>query len=235
MIMTKHKILITGTSRGIGKDLTEHYLKEGHEVWGCARSESSIEHSNYTHSTLDLTDERQVLEMFDEISKANFQFDVLINNAAKASMNSIMLTPFDTVRRIMDINVSSLFLISREAARSMLINKIKGRIVNFSSIAASLSLEGEAAYSASKAAVESLSRTMSRELASAGITVNTIGVSLYRSGLTKGVPSCKLEAVLEKQPINRWAKISDVTNTVDYFIAPASDFITGQVIYFAGI
>lgn len=233
--MKKHKILITGSSRGIGKALAEHYLEAGHEIWGCSRSKSSIKHDNYVHYTLDLTHEKQVRSMFDQISRQDFRFDVLINNTGKASLNSIMLIPYQTVQEVTNLNVNAFFLISREAAKWMLLNKVEGRVINLSSTAATLSLEGEAIYAASKAAVESLTKTMSRELASTGITVNALGISLYKSNLTNNVPCQKLQKVLDEQPIGRWARTSDITNTLDYFISPSSDFITGQIIYLAGI
>ncbi len=233
--MKKNKILITGTSRGIGKALSEYYLNEGHQVWGCSRSESSIKHGSYTHYSLDLMDEKQVLGMFDLMTKSEFDFDVLINNAGKASFNSFMMTPFETVQKVMGLNVNGLFLVSREAAKLMMINKKKGRIVNISSVAAAQSLAGEAIYAASKSAVESLTKTMARELAKSGITVNSLGVSLYKSDLSSDIVCDKLQEVLNKQPLARWAKTSDITHTIDYFISPQSDFITGQSIYLAGI
>ncbi|MGB0414191.1 MAG: SDR family NAD(P)-dependent oxidoreductase, partial [Coraliomargarita sp.] len=90
-------------------------------------------------------------------------------------------------------------------------------------------------YAASKAAVESLTRILSRELAELKITVNAIGPTPIETDLIKGVPQAKMDALIARQALPRLGQVSDVINAIDFFIAPQSDFITGQIIYLGGV
>jgi 3-oxoacyl-[acyl-carrier protein] reductase len=96
-------------------------------------------------------------------------------------------------------------------------------------------LEGELAYAASKAAVESMTQVLSRELGSAGITVNAVGPTPVRTDLIAGVSESAIDALLERQAIRRLGEMRDVINVVDFFLDPKSDFVTGQVVYLGGV
>ena len=109
-----------------------------------------------------------------------------------------------------------------------------GRIVNLSTVAVPLSLAGEAVYVASKCAVEGLTRTMSRELAELGITVNAIGPGPIATKLTKNVPPAKIQALLSQLAIHRMCRAEDVYHTLQFLIHRKSDLVTGQVIYLGG-
>jgi 3-oxoacyl-[acyl-carrier protein] reductase len=227
-------LLITGTRKGIGKYLAEHYLGQGNRVIGCSRGPSSVEHDKYRHFQLDVTDEPEVVEMFRSISNTEDRLDVLINNAGIASMNHLLLTPVKTVQNILATNFVGTFLLCREAAKVMKRRQF-GRIVNFTSVATPLKLEGEAVYAASKAAVVSFTQITAKELAPFNITVNAIGPTPIQTDLIKSVPPEKIDKIIKAQPIQRLGEMKDVANVVDFFIQPASDFITGQVIYLGGV
>jgi 3-oxoacyl-[acyl-carrier protein] reductase len=110
-----------------------------------------------------------------------------------------------------------------------------GRIVNFTTVAVPLALEGEAAYVASKAAVESLTRVLARELGPFGIRVNAVGPTPVETDLIRAVPKEKIDALLARQVLPRMGTPEDVARVVDFFLSPASDFVTGQVIYLGGV
>ncbi|MEM7790569.1 MAG: SDR family oxidoreductase [Verrucomicrobiota bacterium] len=228
------KIVITGTRKGIGKALAKYYLDEGWCVIGCSRGAGSLENPNYHHYTLDVCGEEAVVAMARDIRKMHGQIHALLNNAGIASMNHALLTPGETVNRILQTNVVGTFLFCREMAKLMRRTE-HPRIVNFTTVAHPLNLEGEAIYAASKAAVESLTRILARELADLQITVNAVGPTPVLTDLIKGVPEEKMKALISRQPIPRYGKEQDVINAVDFFLSEKSDFITGQVLYLGGV
>lgn len=234
MMSSEQVVLITGTSRGIGRYLAEYFLSRGARVAGCSRNAADISSRNYTHYSLNVSDEIAVKAMFSSIRKQYNRLDILVNNAGVASMNHCLLTPISTFDKIFSINVRGLFLVSREAAKLMQQRKF-GRIVNIGSFAVPLRVEGEAVYVASKSAVISLSQVMARELASFGITVNVVGPTVIKTDIVRGVPQEKLDRLTNRLAIKRFGTFADVVNVINFFIQPESDYITGQVIYLGGV
>jgi 3-oxoacyl-[acyl-carrier protein] reductase len=227
------RILITGTTRGLGHSLAEHYLRAGDRVIGCARGAATIEHERYSHHLVDVTDEKAVSALFREIAREYGGLDALINNAGVASMNAFALTPAASARRILETNVLGPMLFSHGGLR-LLRKSPAARIVNVTSIAVPLRLDGEAVYAASKSAVETFTRVVARELGAFGITCNAVGPSLIPTKLTKGVPAEKAQRLIAAQSVPRQATPADVATVVDFFLKPESDLITGQVIYLGG-
>ncbi len=227
-------MLISGTRKGIGRHLAETYAGRGWQVIGCSRKPSDLALPNYRHFCLDVNDEPAVQAMLGEIRKTYGRLDALINNAGIAVLNHALLTPVETARRVFETNVIGAFLLCRESARLMQKRKF-GRIVNFSSVAVPLDLEGEAVYAASKAAVETLTRILARELAPLGVTVNAVGPTAVRTDLVAAVPDEKLQALLARQAIPRFGEFADIVNVIDFFLRPESGLITGQVIYLGGV
>lgn len=227
-------IIITGSSKGIGEYLAKHYLEEGHIVVGCSRSEAKIEHENYRHFCLEVCDEKAVVKMVRAVKKEFKTIDVLLNNAGVASMNHFLTTSASSVEKIFSTNFMGTFLFSREVAKVMMKAK-KGRIVNYTTVASALKLEGEAIYAASKAAIENLTGTISKELAPFNITVNAIGPTPVKTDLIKAVPKDKIDDLLEKQAIKRFGEFEDIKNVIDFYINDKSSFITGQTIFLGGV
>ncbi len=227
-------IVITGTRKGLGKELCGYYLGQGHTVIGCSRGASEIMHSNYTHYELDVADEKLVVKMVKEVSRNFKHIDILINNAGIASMNHILLTPFKTVQDIFSTNYFGTFLFCREVAKVMSRKKY-GRIVNFTTVATPLRLEGELVYANSKAAIENFTEIASRELAEFNITVNAVGPTPIPTDLIKNVSKDKMDALISRQAIKRFGNFDDLVNVINFFIDDKSDFITGQVLYLGGV
>ncbi len=227
-------IIITGTRKGIGRYLAEQYLQNGDIVYGCSRRLCDIEHPNYHHTRLDVADEVAVRSFVLNVYKNHKHIDVLINNAGCASMNHFLLTPYDTAKKVFNTNFFGTFLMCREVAKYMVKSK-SGRIVNYSTVAVALNLHGELVYSASKAAVEQLTRVLADEIGECGITVNAVGPTPIDTDLIKNVPEEKLQDLLNHQCIKRFGKFEDVKNVIDFFLKPESNFITAQTIYLGGV
>lgn len=227
-------ILITGTSRGIGLALARHYLELGETVIGCSRSEACITHPSYHHFRLDVGRHDAVLDFFRTLRTRIDKLDAVINNAGVARMNAFALTPESSLESIFRVNVFGTFFCCQKAI-GLLRKSEHPRIVNFTSVAVPLQLEGEAAYAASKSAVETLTKIMARELAGFGITCNAVGPSPIQTDLIRGVPPDKMRNLVERQAVKSMAQAEDVMHVVDFFLHPASRFVTGQVLYLGGI
>jgi 3-oxoacyl-[acyl-carrier protein] reductase len=227
-------MLITGSRKGIGRFLAEYYLEKGYAVEGCSRGEVDIASSNYKHHQVDVADEKAVRAMIADITRRHGRLDVVLNNAAIASMNHVLLTPAKTANRMMEVNVTGTMLVCRDAAKVM-IRRRYGRIVNFTTIVAPIALAGEAIYAASKSAVVTLTRILAFELGQWGITCNSFGATPIMTDMIRGVPQDKIDAVVNNLAIKRLGTPQDCANVCDFFISPASDNITGQVVYLGGI
>lgn len=226
--------LITGTRKGIGRHLAHHYANLGHHVIGCSRETPDWTLEGYTHFNADVSDQEAIKRIMAHIRKTHGKLDHLINNAGLAMMNHSLLTPLDTVEKIMRTNFFGTFLFCREATRLMKKNNF-GRVVNFTTVAVPLKLEGEAIYAASKAAVNSFTQILAKELASFGITVNAIGPTPVETDLIRNVPQDKMDALIRSQAIRRYGKFDDISNVTDFFFQPSSSFITGQILYLGGV
>jgi len=232
--MDNNIMIITGSSKGIGKYLSEYYLEKGYNVIGCSRSEVGIINNNYEHYKLDVNQEKSVINMVREVFKKYHKIDILINNAGIASMNHFLLTPLKNIKTIYDTNVLGSFLFSREVGKIMA-KKRKGRIVNFTTVAVPLKLEGELAYASSKSAIETMTQILAKELGTYNITCNAVGPSPVYTDLIKNVPEEKIASLINRQAIKRYCEFFDISNVIDFFIKPESNFITGQVIYLGGV
>lgn len=227
-------ILITGSRKGIGYELVQYYLGKGCTVIGCSRSESNINNDKYKHYILDVSNEEEVVNMYKDVRKVFGRLDVLINNAGMASLNHSLLTPVSTVKKLFDTNFLGTFINSRQAVKLMQKNKF-GRIINFSTVAVPLNLEGEAIYASSKSAVEQFTKVFAKEISSMGITINLVGPTPIQTDLIKAVPKSKIDELLNQQSIKRLGKFEDVINVINFFIQKESNFITGQTIYLGGV
>ena len=227
-------MLITGSSRGIGRFLTEYYLHKGITVVGCSRAETAVTHDRYEHFSLDVSDEEAVSHVVSNVRRKYERIDYLINNAGIGSMNHALLTPLSAVEKIFRTNVFGTFLFCREVGKTMMRQKY-GRIVNFTTVAVPLDLEGESIYASSKAAVESLTRILAREFGGYGITCNAVGPSPIQTDIIRDVSSEKIEKLLDRQAIAKFGDFEDVANVIDFFVSDRSAKVTGQTVYLCGV
>ncbi|WP_369225998.1 SDR family NAD(P)-dependent oxidoreductase [Streptomyces sp. R39] len=228
--------MITGSRTGIGRSLAEHLLQAGHDVVGCSRKPSAIDHPRYRHHEADLSEPAETKRVFREIRREHGHLDALINNAGTSTMNHFMTTPDDVVRDIFDINFFAVLNCCREAVKLLRkSDEPSAAILNVSTVAVPWALDGHLAYSASKSAVEQLVRVMSKELAAFGIRVNAIGLPPVRTILTRTVAQPKIEALIARQAIRRMCTMDDIVGPVEFLIGRQSAFVTGETIFLGGV
>jgi len=228
-------ILISGTSKGIGKHLAEYYLKKNYTVIGCSRSKSAIDSPGYSHYEIDITDEKNIKTMMLDIRTRFKKLDVVINNAAVKQTGLVVFSSLKDAKESFETNMLGSFLICRESVKIMTRNRY-GRIINITSIAVPLPTRGSGIYGATKAALEQFTRVLAREVASDKITVNNIGFSFVKEGnMIDSVKEDERNAILQQTILNKEAGIDDITHTIDFFISPESRLISGQTIYIGGV
>ena len=233
-MINKPVMLITGTRKGIGKYLAEYYSKNLYQVIGCSRGLIDYKLDNYQHFCLDVSEESSVKKMFTEIRKKYGRLDVLINNAGVNYAHSpLLLVPYESALKTVEVNLLGTFLLSREAAKIMK-KKSFGRIVNLGSMAVKHEVKGEAIYTASKAAIVSLTRVMAKEISSYGITCNTVSPAAIDTDFIKKINNNSLNEVLSRNAIPNVGSLNEVSNTIDWLINTESSAITGQSIYLGG-
>ena len=228
-------ILITGTSRGIGNHLALHFLGAGARVIGCSRTDqTSIDHENYSHFSLDVGSEPEVVEMFRSIRSEFGRLDAAINNAAvNPTLSLVAMTPYAAAEQTMRTNFLGPFVVAREAVKLMMRNKF-GRIINLGSMASRHEVQGESLYTASKAALNAFTRVLAKETAAHGITVNVVAPAALETELMAAIDPVKLKEVLQRNAIPHLGTFPEIAHTVEWLLKPESSAITGQVIYLGG-
>jgi len=222
--------LITGTSQGLGRALAERLLADGWTVHGFARDAQSLSHADFHPHAVDVTDEAAVRAAVATIAEGG-RIDLLVNNAGVASMNALLLTPGEVAERLMRVNYLGTFH-SLQAVGKVMVRQRAGRIVNVTTVAVPLSLEGEAAYVASKAAVEALTKVAAKELASAGVIVSAVGFGPMDTALTRAVPKAALAKINEA--IDR-PQGTTMTQAVEFIVAHLRSAEAGRVEYLGQI
>lgn len=226
-------VLVTGSRKGIGRALVEHFVSRGAVVEGCSRSEPDWALEGYHHHVVDVVDEDGVRMMIRSIAKRHGRLDVLVNNAGIAHANHSLLTPVSTARQIVETNFLGAFVVAREAVKLMQRRRY-GRVISIGSVAPALRIEGEAIYAASKSALVTFSQVLAHEIAPYGITCNVVASTPVRTDFIEAVPEERIGEIIERLAIKRLGTVDDVLNVVDFFASRRSEYVTGQVIYLGG-
>ena len=217
--MKKKTALVTGTSRGIGKSIKESLLNEQIEVISPSRNE------------LDLSSFESINDFLTNLSTS---IDILVNNAGILKVgrhNELSAVDF---HEILQVNVIAPFVMMSKLSHSMKENKY-GRIVNVSSIWSQVSRDGRSIYSASKAAIDSLTRSFALELSPYNILVNSIAPGYVNTELIKKNNSqTELDSIKKNIPLERFAEPSEIANLVTFLCSEKNSYITGQVIIMDG-
>ena len=226
--------LVTGSSRGVGRLIVEHFLKHGASVIGVSRGGSDLTHEAYRHCQADVSDATAVQALFAGLRAQGISVDIVVNNAAVLTSQYAMILPASAAQAMVNINLMGPFLVSREAAKMMRKGKW-GRIINIGSMAASLEPEGDSMYAACKAAVATLANVMAREFAPMNVTCNTLGITAMETDMLRQLPREKVDAVIARLPMPRYAVVDDVLNVIDFFASERSGYITAQTVFLGGV
>jgi len=219
------KIIVTGCSSGIGFYLAENLNKLGYQVIGLARNEPK-EKYNFIFEKCDVRNLNSVKSFFSKVKKDTDIYG-LLNVAGVAAMNLLVTTPEETINNIINTNLTGTIYCTKEIIPCFVKSKT-GRIINFSSFAVKIGLQGESVYVASKAGVEGFTRSIARELAPFNVTVNCISPGPIKTKLTNKVPSSYIDKVIQQQIINKQCTKEDVLKSVKLILNPESDKITGE-------
>jgi NAD(P)-dependent dehydrogenase (short-subunit alcohol dehydrogenase family) len=235
-----HVALVTGASSGIGTAIAAAFAAAGAHVVLAARRlerlqalEARIRERGHraTSVALDVTQPQQVRAAFDAIERAAGVVDVLVNNAGVAEPRTVLKTARDSLVRTLDINFVSAWDIAREAASRLIAAQRPGSIINVSSVLASGSAVGYAAYSASKAALEQLTTTLALELVRSRIRVNAIAPGWFVTEMNEQFfASPDGEAYRRKLPAGRTGEISELVGPALLLASAAGSYINGAVL-----
>ncbi|MBI5188310.1 MAG: 3-oxoacyl-[acyl-carrier-protein] reductase, partial [Nitrospirae bacterium] len=234
--------IVTGGARGIGKAIAEGFAKKGvnlaiADVNIEAAKETAAELTQHGVKTialkLDVSNSGEVKKAFEEVLNEFGRIDILINNAGITRDGLILRMKEEDWDAVIDINLKGVFLCSREAVKTMSKQRY-GRIVNITSVAAFMGNPGQANYSASKAGMVGLTKTIAKEYASRGITVNAVAPGFIKTAMTDALSENVKQEMMNMIPTGRFGAVEDVANAVLFLSSPDSGYITGQVIHVNG-
>ena len=224
-------IIVTGASRGLGQAITERLIERGEEVIGLARNTSGLK---INAIECDVSDYASVKNASKEVKRMKNPVKAFINAAGVASMNMAVTTDESTVQKLIQTNLVGTIYCCQLFAPIMLRQR-QGNFINFSTIAVALALKGESVYAASKAGVESFSRTFAREMADFNVRVNCIAPGPIRTDLLRGITDAQIEKITSQQVIPKQFQKSDVCDLVELLLDEKATSLSGQVLNLGGV
>jgi 3-oxoacyl-[acyl-carrier protein] reductase len=235
-------VIVTGGSRGLGAGIVQSYLDTGDLVATCARSRTSeidkwadapATADRLLFAEVDLSDRAATDAFVKSVVTRWGRIDVLINNAGVARDGILAMADEDDIDTVIDLNLKGTLFITKLVSRRMLAHG-SGHIVNISSIVGISGYRGLAVYSATKAALDGMTRALSRELGGRGIVVNSIAPGYLRTEMSHGLDEAQLGQIVRRTPAGRLGEPADIARVAQFLTAPENDYLTGQVIVVDG-
>ena len=239
MINFKNKnILITGASGGIGNELVKKFVSLGANILGSGTKTEKLElikkqYPNIKVKKFDIANHSGIEEFMDSVSLELGGLDVLINNAGINLDNLSIRMKVEEWKKVIDINLTSTFLLSKYAIRKMLKNKF-GRIVNITSVVGHVGNLGQPNYSASKAGIIGMSKSLAIEYAKKNITVNCVSPGFIVSDMTMGIADKVKLYLTSRIPMGKFGTGEDVSNCVAFLSSEQASYVTGETIHVNG-
>ena len=239
MINFKNKnILITGASGGIGNELVKKFVSLGGNVLGSGTNSEKLDkikkqYPNIKVKKFDISEHSRIEEFIDDVSLKLGGLDVLINNAGTNADNLSLRMKDEEWKKVIDINLTSTFLLSKHAIKKMLKSKF-GRIVNITSVVGHTGNVGQSNYSASKAGIIGMSKSLAIEYAKKNITVNCVSPGFIISDMTMNIAE-KIKLYLTSRiPMGKLGTGEDVSNCVAFLSSEQASYVTGETIHVNG-
>ena len=232
------KVLITGASGGIGRELSKSFLEMGAKIIVSGTDSNRLNslkedlHQKCEVCKCDLSNTNDINALTAYLDRSG-GVDILINNAGKTEDNLLMRMSDEQWENIMLINLTSVMKLTRGIIRGM-IKKRWGRVVNITSIVALTGNPGQSNYVASKSGLIGFSKSLALEVASRGITVNCIAPGFIKTNMTDSLNDNQINSILNRIPMNRIGLPSEICSSAIYLASSSSNYITGQTIHVNG-
>ncbi len=239
MIDFKNKnILITGASGGIGKDLVKKFISLGGNVIGTGTKTEKLdllkkEYPKIKVKKFDISAHSRIVEFIDNVELELGGLDILINNAGMNMDNLSLRMKDEEWKKVIDVNLTSTFLLAKSAIKKMLKNKF-GRIVNITSIVGHTGNLGQANYAASKSGIIGMSKSLAIEYAKKNITINCVSPGFIQTNMTMNIAEKVKLYLTSRIPMGRLGTGEDVSNCVAFLSSSQASYITGETIHVNG-
>ena len=231
--------LVTGASRGIGRAIAEKLIACGATVIGTATSENGAKAiSEYLGNkgkgfVLNVTETDSIEKFLADVRAEFGEIDILVNNAGITRDNLLMRMKDDEWQDIIDTNLSSVFRLSKAVMRAMM-KKRYGRIITIGSVVGTMGNAGQANYAAAKAGVIGFSKSLAREVASRGITVNVVAPGFIETDMTRALTEDQRAGILSQVPANRLGDAKEIASAVAFLASDEAGYITGETLHVNG-
>ena len=226
-------VFITGASRGIGESIAYYFAERGFNVVGTARSEFNFKNDNFVGNLypvqLDVTDRESMKSVYSLLKDKELLPNILINNAGITSDQIFMRMKDDDWDKVIDINLTGTFNITKLFIKDMVKNRY-GKIINISSISGLMGNPGQVNYSSSKAALGGFTKSLAKELGSRNINVNSIAPGFIDTEMTKFLDQDAKELLKKDIPLNRLGNTDDISELAFFLASDQAQYITGQTI-----
>ena len=232
------KALITGATGGIGLEICK-FLGNDHEIYILGRNEEKLKNLSNKFSFIkeyfvcDISESKSLADFFEKISMKNIQIDVLVNNAGVTDDSLFLRMDLKKWNKVINTNLNSNFMISNFFSKQM-IKKKWGRIVNITSVVGHTGNAGQSNYTASKAGVIGMTKSIAIELAKRNITVNSISPGFIDTEMTASLSDEQKDFIKNKIPLARIGRPEDVAYCVKFLVSDQANYITGQTIHVNG-